>query len=97
MTTVKRIEIVIDAAHTPDLLQALRDAGAQGYTVIRDVQGTGDRGERSGDELTDVFRNCYIIVACEPEMATQIVEAVRPMLRRHGGVCLISDAQWLRH
>jgi len=97
MTTVKRIEIVIDAAHTPDLLQALRDASARGYTVIRDVQGTGDRGERSGDELTDVFRNCYIIVACEPETATQIVEAVRPLLRRHGGVCLISDAQWLRH
>lgn len=97
MTNIKRIEIVIDAAHTPELLASLRDAGAQGYTVIRDVQGTGDRGDRSGDELTNVFRNCYVIVACEPQASTQIVEAVRPLLRRHGGVCLISDAQWVKH
>ena len=97
MNAVKRIEIVIDAAHTPALLSALREAGAGGYTLIRDVQGMGDRGERSGDELTDVFRNCYVIVACAPDASTQIIEAVRPLLQRYGGVCLVSDAQWLRH
>ena len=39
----------------------------------------------------------YVLVACAPEASTAIVEAVRPLLRRHGGVCLVSDAMWLRH
>lgn len=97
MKPAKRLELVIDAAHTPALLNALREAGAPGYTVIRDVQGLGDRGERSGDELTDVFRNCYVIVACSEQVAEQIIPAVRPLLHRYGGMCLISDTHWLKH
>jgi nitrogen regulatory protein PII len=97
MKPVKRIEIVLEASHTPALLRALAAAGAPGWTVVRDVQGMGDRGERGGDELTDVFRNCLVIVACPVETAATLVESVRPLLQRHGGVCLVHDAQWVRH
>ena len=44
-----------------------------------------------------VFRNVYIIIACSPELAPEIVEAVRPFLRRHGGMCLLSEAFWVMH
>ena len=97
MTPTKKLEIVIDATHTPELLAALKRAGAPGYTVIRNVEGTGDRGERAGDELTDVFRNCYIVVACPAERVEPLTDAVRPLLERHGGMCLCSDATWLEH
>lgn len=97
MKPVKRLEIVIDAAHTPALLRTVMEAGARGYTLIRDVQGMGDRGERSGDQLTDVFRNCYVLIACEPDQAERIVQQVRPLLERYGGMCLQSDAAWVKH
>ena len=97
MKSIKRIEIVIDAAHTPSLLKMLREAGAPGYTLVRDVHGSGDRGERTGDHLTDVFRNCMVLLACEPEICPAILDAVRPLLQEFGGICLLSDAQWLKH
>ena len=43
------------------------------------------------------FRNVYIVIACSPERCTRIVEAIRPFLRRYGGMCLVSDALWVAH
>jgi len=97
MIDIKRIEIVIDAAHTPELVRAIKASGATGYTLVRDVQGSGDRGDRSGDELGNVFRNCYLIVAATASLTPTIVEAARPLLERHGGMCLVSDASWVEH
>jgi nitrogen regulatory protein PII len=97
METVKRLEIIIDSMHTQRVVEVLRENGATGYTIIRNASGAGDRGERRDDELTGVFSNTYILSACAPELAQTVVEAVRPLLKRYGGVCLVSDAQWLKH
>ncbi len=97
MIKVKRIEIVIDAVGLPEILRLLDASGTSGYTVIRDATGSGERGLRGGDELSDVFKNAYVMTACAPELTAQIVEAVRPTLRRLGGVCLVSDADWVLH
>lgn len=97
MKAVKRVEIVIDAAHTPDLVKAVKSTGATGYTLLRDVHGSGDRGDRTGDELGNVFRNCYMIVAATETTAAQIANAVGPLIKAHGGMCLVSDAAWLEH
>ncbi|MGB0766299.1 MAG: P-II family nitrogen regulator [Phycisphaeraceae bacterium] len=97
MVTVKRLEIVIDAAHTPELIRAVKSSGAMGYTLLRDVQGSGDRGDRLGDGLSNVYRNCCLITAVPEETAGAILRAVGPLLERHGGVCIASDAQMLHH
>ncbi len=97
MRQVKRIEIVIDSVELPKLLKLLDARGVSGYTVIRDVAGKGGRGERMGDDLTDVFRNSYVMTACPESQLAEVVEGVRPLLERFGGVCLVSDAQWLIH
>ena len=98
MKDVKRLEIVIDAAHTPELIAALKAADAPGYTLVRDVHGAGDRGDRAGDGLGNVFRNCYVILAVADEDTVQrIVDAVRPLIKAYGGMCLMSEAQWLKH
>ncbi|MCX7938246.1 MAG: hypothetical protein N2545_02245 [Thermoflexales bacterium] len=68
-----------------------------GYTIIRDVIGKGERGIRRGDELSGVFKNSYLLTTCEPEQLPAIVEAVRPILKQRGGVCLVSDAMWVKH
>ena len=97
MTPVKRFDIIIEALHTQEVVKAIDAAGIDGYTLIRDVAGRGDRGERMGDELTDVFRNCCFIVAVPEAKAARFQEALRPILHDFGGVCLVSDSLWLKH
>ena len=97
MTPVKRIEVVVGAPELEALVARLEIVGVDAYTVVRNVAGKGERGVRSDDELSDVFRNVYLVIACAPERANEIVEAVRPFLRRYGGMCLLSDAMWLLH
>lgn len=97
MQPVKRIEVIIDSPHLHSVVKVIEQAGISGYSVIRDVTGVGDRGARSGDELTDVFKNCYVMTACPEEKLSQLVVAIRPLLKQFGGVCLVSDAQWIIH
>jgi len=97
MQAVKRVEIVTDTLELDRVLQLLTDAGVSGYTVIRNAEGKGHRGLRSGDDVTRVFQNSYVLVACSPEQVTQVVAAVRPVLKRVGGMCLVSDALWVLH
>lgn len=97
MKPVKRIEIIIDSLDLKSCLDELESMGISGYTVIRDVVGSGDRGARSGDLLNDSMNNSYILIACELDQVEKITTLLRPKLQRYGGVCLISDAEWLIH
>jgi nitrogen regulatory protein PII len=97
MKPVKRIEIITNALELKELLVALKECGVSGYTVISPVTGSGERGEQLGDELTGVFNNAYVLTLAEPDGAGQIIETIRAILKRHGGICLVSDAQWVRH
>lgn len=97
MKTVKRLELVIDSLHAESVLDALRAEGVDGYTVIRNASGWGDRGERTPDGISGVFENCVILCAVSPEKIDAITARLRPLFRRHGGVGLLSDAQWMLH
>lgn len=97
MRPVKRIEIVIDSLELHKLLRSLEQVGVSGYTVIQDAAGTGDRGARAGDQLSDVLKNSYVITACPEEQLQPLIDAIRPLLKRFGGICLVSDAQWIVH
>ena len=97
MQAVKRVEIVIDAVAVDAVIDQLTEIGVGGYTLLRNVEGLGERGLRRADELTGVNQNVYLIVACAPHKVLQVVEAVRPLLKRLGGICLVSDAQWVIH
>jgi nitrogen regulatory protein PII len=96
-TPVKKIEIIIDYLDLPKVVSNLRELGIKGYTVIRDASGTGDRGERAGDGFSGEFNNSLILIACSEAEATRVIDSIRPMLKRFGGVCLVSDAQWVIH
>ena len=98
MKPCKRLEIVIEKPLAKRLGDLLTTLGAPGYTFIDHASGRGDRGVRRGDEPTGTATNCLFIVACETlAEAETIVEGVRPMLSRSGGICLVSDALWVSH
>ncbi len=98
MKPCKRIEIVIEQALAQRMAELLREHGAPGYTLIDRAGGRGDRGLRRADEPTGTSTNCMFVLACDDEQTVRsIVEAVRPVLSRSGGICLVSDAMWVRH
>jgi nitrogen regulatory protein PII len=98
MKPCKRIEIVIEQPLARRLAERLDELGAPGYTLIPNASGRGDRGLRRGDEVTDTFTNCVFVVACDDDaVVARITEGVRSLIARSGGVCLVSDALWVRH
>ena len=97
MQPVKKLEIILDAPEERSVTSLLDRAGVSGYTVIRNIAGKGGRGIQRGDELTDVFSNVLIMTACTPAEADRAIELLRPLLRRVGGLCLVSDAAVISH
>ncbi|MEO1236681.1 MAG: transcriptional regulator [Planctomycetota bacterium] len=93
MRDVRRLEVVIDAVHVDELLRRMREAGVEGYTVIRGAAGWGDRGTRLPDGVSGVFENCVVLCAIAPETEEAVGSAVAPVLKRFGGVALVSDAR----
>lgn len=97
MEAVKRVEIVLAEVHLGQLLSRLGGLGLAGYTAMRGVTGRGDRGVQAGDGLSGEFSNAYVLIACPAAQLDALLGAVRPMLADWGGVCLVSDALWLKH
>ncbi|GMU87719.1 MAG: hypothetical protein AMXMBFR48_29600 [Ignavibacteriales bacterium] len=97
MQQVKRFEIITPAAATKEILLLFREKNITGYSVIPDVTGSGERGIQSGDDLSGISKNVLIITTTEPGSEHELEETLRPILKRYGGVCMVSDALWLKH
>lgn len=97
MQHVVRIEIVVDSSHSSRVIEILHEEGLHGYTLIRGVSGAGERGLQLGDEITGVSNNNYILTTCAPDKLDAVTARLRPLLGRVGGICLVSDARWLKH
>ncbi len=97
MIAVKRLEIVVDAPTSARVIELLERNGLEGWTLVRGASGSGERGARRGDDITGVADNHIILTTCAPDRLEQVVADLRPVLVRSGGMCLVSDAAWLRH
>jgi nitrogen regulatory protein PII len=93
---VKRIEIVIGKPHVPQVRRVLEGLSVPGLTVFEAVEGFGDRGGRTGGELTDALVNHCLLTTCRTEQLDELAATLEPVLRRYGGLCLISDALVIR-
>lgn len=97
MKPCTRIEIVIEEAQSRQLANTLESLDC-GYTMLPRASGNGDRGRRRADDPTGTFTNCVFIVASDnDELVETIVETVRPLIARSGGICLVSEAKWVKH
>ena len=97
MRDVKRIEIVVEAPQEEAIRQLIEDAGIDGFTLMHAAAGRGQRGDRTSDGLSSAFQNVVFLIAAPKEETAAFVEEVRPILKRTGGICLVSDARWLKH
>ena len=92
---MKRIEIVVDEESLEELIRLCREAKIRGYTVIKKAGGLGSRGERNPDDYSLEEENAVMVVACEENQAERLIMLLRPKLKDLGGMCLISDCQWI--
>ena len=97
MIPVKRLEIVVAAPHSERVTDLLGRHGLTGWTLLRGASGAGERGRQHGDEITGVSSNHLVLTTCPPESLEALLEELRPILTRCGGMCLVSDATWLLH
>ncbi len=93
MKPVKRIEIVIEEVEQDDLVAQLDRIGVVGYTVVPGAGGRGERGVRY--ESLQGLGNVLMTIACDEVQANKVIEVIRPILKRYGGICLVSDALWV--
>ena len=97
MQIVKRIEIITGPHQFPQVLAALEASGMTGYAVVRNVLGKGDKKVASFDVITGEIENIMVITTIDEENLRDLVETLRPILKRFGGSCLVSDAMWVIH
>jgi len=92
----KKVEIVVEAACAPAILEMVEATGAKGYTVLQDVSGKGNRGVRNDSHLTDVFRNVMIIVIATEDIAHEIISRSQPLLENYAGIVSMSNVDVVR-
>jgi len=92
---VKKVEIIIVDLEIDAVLDILNQVKVSGYTVIKNTSRKGDRGV-ANDDLGTVFSNSYIMTVCTNEkQLEQLVDTVTPLLRKIGGICLVTEASWV--
>lgn len=97
MQDIKKVEIIIDTFHIQDALNILEQVKVSGYTVIQNTSGKGDRGISCSDLDCD-FTSSYIMTVCTNEkQLNTLIELIKPLLQKVGGVCLLTDAKWVIH
>jgi nitrogen regulatory protein PII len=94
---VKKVEIITNSVELNEMKRVLDRLKVSGYSIIPGVTGMGDRGRVEGDEMTGVCTNVYLLVVCSEEKSLEVTEAMRPVIKRCGGICLVSDATYLKH
>lgn len=91
---MKRIDLFITDRELARICEAIRRAGAPGYSVVRHVTGMGLAGEISeAMDFSGLGANAHVIVFCTPEQADAVRSAVKPVLARYGGVGFLADAE----
>lgn len=92
LTTMARIEVVIDGEHIPTVRDLLLRAGAKGYTAIEGVSGFGHSGAHEGRLLFNDRNSLSLLICVVPvDRAEAIVAGIRQLLDDHHGVVLVSE------
>ena len=93
---MKRLDLFVSEREVEPICQALRRAGAPGYTVMRHVTGLGHGGTVSeGMDFSGLGANAHVVVFCEASLLEPLRQVVKPLLAYYGGVGFVSEAETL--
>lgn len=97
MMSIKRVELVIGAVEKSTVIETLSKIDIHDYTCYKHVGGHGQRGHKGDLAFGEKFENVTFVIACPENQLYALVGALRPLLKSFGGMCLVSDAEWVLH
>lgn len=97
MQDVKKVEIILDNSYIQELINILNKIEVSGFTVIKNPSGKGDRGFSSFD-FDGLLQCSYILTVCTNEkQLNSLQQFLEPLLKKLGGLIVVTDAQMLVH
>lgn len=92
LTSMARIEVVVDGSHVPTVRDLLLEAGATGYTALHGVSGFGHHGERHGHLLFNDRDSLALLISVMPfDRVVPVVAGIRRLLDEQHGVVFVSE------
>ena len=92
LTTMARIEVVIDGENIPTIRDLLLAAGATGFTTVHGVSGFGHGGEHEGRLLFNDRNSLSMLISIIPiDRVDSLVAGVRRVLDSQHGVMFVSE------
>tara|TARA_Y100001968_G_scaffold325901_1_gene367956 strand:+ start:3172 stop:3453 length:282 start_codon:yes stop_codon:yes gene_type:complete len=90
---MKRLDLIFSERELDEILKALENANAPGYTVMKHATGRGPERVVSEDmEFTGLGANAHVIVFCEQDLLEKIKDNIQSILGYYGGVAYVSEA-----
>jgi nitrogen regulatory protein PII len=94
LKSVKKIEIIVSELEVAAILKVLKKNLVKNYTVTNNLSGSGEHGY-AGDDL--ITNSCIMVICTEPDLPEQLSRAMEPMMKKMGGIFIVTDAQWIAH
>lgn len=92
LTTMVRVEVVVETRDAELVERLLTSAGAAGFTVVSNVSGLGHGGYREGRlPFNDQDGQSLLFTVVPDAAAAGVVEAVRTLLADRPGVMMVSE------
>ncbi|ATZ60942.2 MAG: hypothetical protein BME93_02070 [Methanosarcinales archaeon Met12] len=92
----KKVVIVTEASILDDVIEMMTELGVDGYTV-QSATGKGERGVRSGNSFSGLFKNVRIDTITSEEVAKKIaVEMMERFFKNYAGIVYMLDVEIIR-
>lgn len=91
MKPQKKVEIIIESVQKNKIITFLEKLEINGYSVIPSVMGKGAHGYHDSKGLSNTLSNTYFMTICSSEKAHELAQAIKPLIDRYGGICILSD------
>ncbi len=96
MKTFKKLEIILPQSRLHHFLDILENYNLEGYSVIGNIMGKGERGFQDGLGLSGAFSNAMVISITTEESVNRIKDDILKYLEKHGGIVTIHDVNVLK-
>jgi nitrogen regulatory protein PII len=97
LTTLKKLEIIIEGEHLEFATDLLDHAGVKGYSIVNNLSGKGAHGFHEAHLMFNDDALLIMIIAAVPEeLVAPILGGFTPFLGKHSGVLFLSDIQVMR-
>lgn len=94
---VKKIEIIVKGERQKFVQELLDQAGAQGYTIVKDVAGKGSHGFHEGKMLFNDQSSLIMFMAVADQSTIEAVaDGLIPLFEKNSGVMFISTTEVAR-